>query len=138
MHRKGRRLVLDSLTALRRLPVRSTSVFRWERRIPLHAMISSGGHSLETSLSYSWDGQSRGEQGFAVLQLTLSGRGRLETRAGAHDLLPGTLMIVTIPSPHRYFLPAGSPQWEFVFLVVYGSELLRIISGIERRTNNTS
>ncbi len=127
---------MDTYTRLKRLPLRSTSVFRRERRIPLHAMISSGGHSIETSESYSWDGLARGSANFAVLQLTLAGQGCLETRSGSLDLTERTLMVVDIPSPHRYFLPRGSPQWEFVFLVVYGSELLRIISGIERRVGN--
>lgn len=129
------RIALDAtgFSNVRLLPLRSVSVFRRERRIPLHAMISSGGHSVETSQSYSWDGTARGTASFAVLQLTLAGLGRLESRNGRWDLTPGTLMIVDIPSPHRYFLPEGSPRWEFVFLVVYGSELLRIVSAIERR-----
>ena len=88
------------------------------------------------SPDYSWDGHARGTANFAVLQLTLGGLGRLETRTGQWDLDAGSLMMVDIPSPHRYFLPAGSAQWEFVFLVMYGSELLRIISGIERRLGN--
>ncbi len=126
----------DALASLRRLPLRSTSVFRRERRIPLHAMISSGGHAVETSTRYNWDGMQRGSASFAVLQLTLGGRGCLETRTGSWDLGEGSLMIVDIPSDHRYFLPAGFEKWEFVFLVVYGSELLRIVSGIERRVGN--
>jgi AraC-like DNA-binding protein len=121
---------------LRLLPLKSVSVFRRERRIPLHAMISSGGHSMESSTDYSWDGAERGTASFAVLQLTLAGRGRLDARAGSSDLTPGTLMIVDIPSPHRYYLPEASSHWEFVFLVVYGSELMRIVSGIERRMAN--
>jgi AraC family transcriptional regulator len=91
---------------------------------------------MESSSDYSWDGQARGTANFAVLQLTLEGLGRLETRTGQWDLDTGSLMVVDIPSPHRYFLPPDSAQWEFVFLVVYGSELLRIISGIERRLGN--
>ncbi len=135
MYHDTDRTLLDATAFphLRRLPLRSVSVFRRERRIPLHAMISSGGHSVEISPGYSWDGTARGTASFGVLQLTLAGLGRLETRDGQWDLPPGTLMIVDIPSLHRYFLPEGSPQWEFVFLVVYGSELLRIVSGIERR-----
>jgi AraC-like DNA-binding protein len=99
-------------------------------------MISSAGHSLETSGAYSWDGLARGTARFAVLQLTLGGRGRLETRSGSWDLAEGTLMIVDIPSAHHYFLPPDADQWEFVFLVVYGSELLRMISAVERRLGN--
>lgn len=127
---------MDDITRLKRLPLRSTSVFRRERRIPLHAMISSGGHSVETTETYRWDGSARGTANFAVLQLTLGGRGRLETRSGSWDLGEGTLMIVDIPSAHSYYLPDASRPWEFVFLVVYGSELLRVVSGVERRAGS--
>ncbi len=124
------------LGELRRLPVKSVSVLFPERRIPLHSMLSSGGHSRETQPIYSWDGMSRGKSSFAVLQLTLSGSGRLETRAGAADVPEGTLMLVHVPSVHHYFLPPDRDHWEFVYLIVYGRELLRILLGVERRQGN--
>ena len=99
-------------------------------------MISSGGHSWETDQRYSWDGLSRGRASFGVLQLTLTGQGKLDVGGVSLDLSPRTLMIIDIPSPHRYYLPDGQPDWEFVFLVVYGSELMRLISGITRRAGN--
>ena len=99
-------------------------------------MISSGGHSCETDQTYSWDGLTRGSASFCVLQLTLAGQGRLDM-GGASIVLPErTLMVVDIPSPHLYYLPPDQDQWEFVFLVVYGSELMRLISGITRRAGN--
>jgi AraC-like DNA-binding protein len=54
----------------------------------------------------------------------------------SQDLSERTLMIVDIPGPHRYYLPPGQTHWEFVFLVVYGSELMRLVSGITRRVGN--
>ncbi|HUZ18819.1 MAG TPA: AraC family ligand binding domain-containing protein [Spirochaetia bacterium] len=121
---------------LRRLPYKSATVFFPQREFPLHAMLSSGGHSLETETDYSWDGTARGKTSFAVLQLTLGGAGRLDIRGGSVELLPKTFMLVHIPGPHRYWLPPEAPSWEFVYLVVYGRELLRLILGIERRQGN--
>jgi len=122
--------------ALQRLPCKTASAFFTQRRFPLHAMLSSGGHSLETDPVYSWDGTARGKASFAVLQLTLDGTGRLDTRGASRELVPQTLMLVHIPGTHRYYLPPESAKWEFVYLVVYGRELLRIILGIERRQGN--
>ena len=124
------------LSRLRRLPLRSASVFHKEMRIPLHAMISSCGHSLETDQTYSWDGLARGRAGFGVLQLTMAGHGRLDVGGASLDLSARTLMIVDIPGPPRYYLPQGQQQWEFVFLVVCGSELMRLVSGVTRRVGN--
>lgn len=124
------------LSRLRRLPLKAVSVFIPERRYPLHAMISSGGHSREVHQRYNWNGMERGTASFAVLQLTLGGNGMLGTTEGTRELDEGMLMIVDIPSQHRYYLPLESTMWEFVYLVVHGSELLRIISAIERREGN--
>jgi AraC-like DNA-binding protein len=99
-------------------------------------MISSGGHSRETDQTYRWDGLARGSASFCVLQLTLAGEGRLDKSGESLTLPERTLMVVDIPSPHLYYLPPDQPQWEFVFLVVYGSELMRLISGITRRAGN--
>jgi AraC-like DNA-binding protein len=44
--------------------------------------------------------------------------------------------MVDIPGPHRYYLPAGQEQWEFVFLVAYGAEFMRLLSGVMRRVGN--
>lgn len=121
---------------LRRLPFKSATVLLPQRDFPLHAMLSSGGHSLEKGGDYSWDGTARGKTSFAVLQLTLGGAGRLDVRGGSVDLLPKTVMLAHIPGSHRYYLPSESPGWEFVYLVVYGRELLRVISGIERKLGN--
>jgi hypothetical protein len=53
-------------------------------------------------------------------------------RAARHDLLPGSLMIVSVPGPHVYYLPEDSDHWEFVFLVMTGREAIRITGMIEQ------
>jgi AraC-like DNA-binding protein len=67
-----------------------------------------------------------------VWQYTISGRGVIDLKDGRHDLLPGALMIVSVPGPHAYYLPADSDHWEFVFLVMIGREAIRITRMIEQ------
>jgi transcriptional regulator GlxA family with amidase domain len=71
-----------------------------------------------------------------VWQYTISGRGVIDLKDGRHDLLPGSLMIVSVPGPHVYYLPEDSDHWEFVFLVMIGREAIRITRMIERNLGN--
>jgi transcriptional regulator GlxA family with amidase domain len=73
---------------------------------------------------------------YAVWQYTLSGRGCMEINGHYRDLLPGSLMIVSVPGPHAYYLPEFSGHWEFVFLVMIGREVIRITRMIEQRIGN--
>ena len=126
-------MIADPITCLRQLPFESVSSFFRDRRVPLHAMIANGGHARETSASYCFRDLDRGEAQFAVLQFTLDGQGRFETPTGGWDLDPGSLMVANVPGDHRYLLAPGAPHWEFVYLVVYGREILRITAAIEKR-----
>jgi AraC-like DNA-binding protein len=125
--------MIDDISWLRQLPLKSVSSFFQDKRIPLHAMIANGGHARETSPSYCFRGLDRGEARFAVLQFTLDGLGRFETPAGGWDLDQGSLMIANVPGDHSYFLAPGADHWEFVYLVVHGREILRITAAIEKR-----
>jgi AraC-like DNA-binding protein len=114
-----------------RLPSRYSS-----RKFPLHTLTVLSGHSNETSLNYYNDGKKREVSSYGVWQYTLAGRGRIDLKDGSHDLPPGSLMIVSIPGPHVYYLPEDSPSWEFVFLVMIGREAIRITRMIERHLGN--
>jgi AraC-like DNA-binding protein len=104
------------------------------RKFPLHALTILSGHSRETSPDYYNDGMKTEVLSYyAVWQYTISGRGRIECREGKKDLLPGSLMIVSVPGPHVYYLPEDSDHWEFVFLVMIGREAIRIVRMIERQ-----
>ena len=114
-----------------RLPSRYSS-----RKFPLHALTVLSGHSIETSSDYSNDGKTKDVSSYGVWQYTLSGQGRIDLKTGSHDLLPGSLMIVSLPGPHVYYLPNDSDSWEFVFLVMIGREAIRILHMIERHLGN--
>jgi AraC family transcriptional regulator len=93
--------------------------------LPLSGMITSVGYSLETTPQYDWRGLERGNSEFALLQHTLSGRGRLDFEGESFTVEPGVTMLLHIPHDHRYFLPAGS-RWEFFYLCLNGSEVMRL------------
>jgi AraC-like DNA-binding protein len=103
------------------------------RKFPLHAMIVLSGHCRETGVEYYNDGKKMETASHAAWQYTLSGRGCLELETGRRDLLPGSLMILSIPGPHMYYLPESSDHWEFVFVTLAGREAVRITRMIERR-----
>jgi AraC-like DNA-binding protein len=106
------------------------------RKFPLHALTVLSGHSNETSTAYYNDGKKQEVSSYAGWQYTLAGRGRIDLKDGSHDLLPGSLMIVSVPGPHVYYLPEDSPSWEFVFLTMIGREAIRITHMIERHLGN--
>ena len=114
-----------------RLPSRYSS-----RKFPLHALTVLSGHSIETSGGYYNDGKTKDLSSYGVWQYTLSGQGRIDLKTGSHDLTPGSLMIVSVPGPHAYYLPKDSDCWEFVFLVMIGREAIRITHMIERHLGN--
>ncbi len=119
------------IDALRALPYETRSILTHERRFALHCMISSIGHSRVQSVFYNWSGLARGEREFGVFQLTLAGEGRLRWNGVTHVLLPGDAFLVRIPSDHHYFLPAGSESWDFLYLIIYGMEIMRVLRRIE-------
>jgi len=96
-------------------------------------MISSCGHSIETDAEYQWNGLARGSKNFAVFQLTLSGEGRLEFEENAYTLTARDAFLVPIPYNHKYYLPDESKKWEFVYVVVYGAEIIRLVKSLVKR-----
>jgi len=96
------------------------------RIIPLHAMLGGCGYNIETTHDYSWHGLERGHLEFAIWQYTISGHGKLECNGKLYDLNPGDAMMIHIPQDNCYFLPEDSDKWEFLYLNVHGSEIMRI------------
>jgi AraC-like DNA-binding protein len=118
------------------LPIVRLSSRYSSRKFPLHALTVLSGHSRETSTSYYNDGKTEDLFSYAVWQYTISGRGIIDLKKDRRDLLPGSLMIVSVPGPHTYFLPEDSDHWEFVFLVMIGREAIRITRMIEQNLGN--
>jgi AraC-like DNA-binding protein len=118
------------------LPIKRMSSRYSSRKFPLHVLTVLSGHSRETSPDYYNDGTKNEDPSYAVWQYTVSGRGRIEYREEKKELFPGSLMVVSVPGPHVYYLPEDSDHWEFVFLVMIGREAIRIARMIERQIGN--
>ncbi len=106
------------------------SPFFSERREHLHAMLVGCGHQRTTQPSYSWDGLRRGQNKLVIWQYTLNGMGRLRFGENEYPVTPGTAMLLVVPENHCYYLPENSPSWEFLFVTVHGSELVRLVTEI--------
>ena len=98
----------------------------------LRGMLVHCGHMCATCHSYVWDGMKRGNQEMTIWQYTLSGVGELRIGRRVWRLEPGMAMLLTVPEEHCYRLPEDSGQWEFLYVSVSGSELMRIFSEFRR------
>lgn len=109
------------------LPFGHWSAVRLRREVDLHAMVTSAGRAREEAPGYRWNGRERGRNRFAVVQVTLRGRGLVERDGELHEVPPGRAMIVFVPDAHVYRVHPDAGLWEFVYAVVNGSELLRLL-----------
>lgn len=101
-------------------------------RVPLHAYVFSSGWTLETDSRYDWDGLKRGERPFVLFQYTVAGEGRLRHGDREHRVCAGQAMVLRFPRPNRYWIPKGSPGWDFLYLCLQGAEILRLWDEFER------
>ncbi len=95
-------------------------------------MLGSLGHARETSARYDWDGLKRGRHEFVLFQYTISGCGRLRVGEVEHEVGSGTAMLLHFPAENRYWLPASSAHWEFIYLCLHGREVMRLWSKLEK------
>jgi len=108
--------------------------FDWaERPLSLHSMLRFCGMEIAVTPEYRWHGLRRGNTEFILWQHTLSGEGALHFEGREYRLGKGDSMLVHIPHDHCYFLPDGSPGWEFVFAGITGKDAIRICRELERR-----
>ncbi len=82
------------------------------------------GWEIKTSSEYSWSGLNRGGP-IGMLQYTLSGKGMLEHAGERYELTSGKAFILEVPDDHRYYLPADSESWEFIFITFNGNDIIR-------------
>ena len=66
------------LSEIRNRGIGSDSFFYPDRKLSLHAMVSSCGYQqIKAGDDYYWDGKKRGSASFFLWQLTLAGKGML-------------------------------------------------------------
>ncbi len=112
---------------LEQIPEGHWSALRLERDVQLHAMVSSAGRGVERGGRYRWDGSRRGQRPFVVLQVTVAGAGRIERAGLAHRVPVGSAMVAFVPDAHEYRVDPEAGHWDFVYAVLYGQELLRLL-----------
>ena len=120
------------LKDLARIPLAERITYFDTRTLPLHAMLGSIGHARETKTRYDWDGLKRGRTEFVLFQYTISGAGRMMVGGAEHEVGPGMAMLLHFPAENRYWLPASSPHWEFIYLCLHGREVMRLWAKIEQ------
>jgi len=94
--------------------------------IRLNARVSMAGYERALPGRYLWHGLKRGSQDFLLWQYTLDGAGLLTGPGETHVLKAGDAMLLKIPGDHCYTVAPGEDHWEFVFVILRGSECLRI------------
>ncbi|MBU8902766.1 MAG: AraC family transcriptional regulator [Victivallales bacterium] len=115
-----------------------SNIFFPDRIVHLSAMLLACGHELITSSDYRWDGLKRGDKEFCFWQYTLSGRGELRIKDKVYSVNPGEAMLLTVPENHCYYLSGDSDSWEFIFITVYGREVMRLFRDLRRHTGVTA
>lgn len=95
----------------------------------------SGGIELRHDESYDWDNGKRPREAMAIIQLTISGAGRLRIKGREYDVGPGQTMILTAADEHRYWLPAHG-RWEFCYLTLAGADAMGAVKHAITRGGN--
>lgn len=125
----------NMLLELKSKGIGTVSFFNPDRKLLLHAMISSCGfEQKKAGDSYCWDGRKRGNAGFYLWQLTVYGRGILRYENQEYVQEPGDAMFLRIPHDHCYWLPEDSAGWGFVYFCLYGREIMRIFQQLHKHT----
>ncbi len=94
--------------------------------VRLGALTTMTGRELRRGADYAWDGLKRADQGFILWQYTTGGAGALRFEQEKHRINPGEAMLVEVPHNHLYRVAREAKEWEFVFMILRGSEALRL------------
>lgn len=108
-----------------KLPYRTVGYRFWETvHDPDFYQLFALGSDKVTSASYSWNGLTRRDGPLCLFQYTVSGYGQVDMDGQTLRINPGQAIMLDIPGQHRYYLPEGSPHWEFLFILFrpYGLE----------------
>ena len=97
-----------------------------DQSVPLHAMLAACGHENQTDRRYDWDGMQRGDADTALIQYTIAGHGMLDYEGRQFRVGPGQAMIIYYPFPNRYWLPDDAKHWQFIYVCLYGEDVMRL------------
>ncbi len=106
------------------------------RLIPLHAMLLNCGHQLTTDSAYCWDGTKRGSKEMLLWQYTIGGCGNLRFGNKEYLIEPGSAVLLKIPEKHCYYFKKSNQYWEFYYVTLNGSEIVRILLELRKRVGS--
>ncbi len=109
------------------------SIFFADRTERLHAMLTHCGHQRTRNHAYRWHGLRRGNREMAIWQYTIAGEGGVDFAGRTCPVRPGEAVLLIVPENHCYYLPESVPEWEFIYVTVHGSELVRLAGEFRRR-----
>lgn len=99
--------------------------------LELPGVTTTFGHGCLTSRNYYWDGSTRDyEEPWVSIQYGLKGFGALDRNGKYTRIMPGQVMIVTIPDKHIYMIPKDSPFWEFYGIAMHGPTVVKLAKDI--------
>ncbi len=102
--------------------------------LKLHSMLINFGLQTVNDSSYCWDGMRRGNREFVIYQHTLEGEGMLKYNGELFPQTPGRTMLLIVPENHCYYFPEGGNRpWKFIYLTLYGAEVVRLAREYRRR-----
>ncbi|WP_020618392.1 AraC family transcriptional regulator [Paenibacillus daejeonensis] len=83
---------------------------------PLYQLYSVG-YDRVTDPEYSWHGLHRQDGPLYLFQYTVSGHGRVDIAGTSHQVGSNQALLVEIPGDHRYYMPADTTYWEFIYVL---------------------
>ncbi len=122
------------LDVFKKYPYRGQAPIFPARAFHLHSMLINCGHQSVATPAYSFDGMKRGRKEMFIWQYTLAGCGRLRFEDEEYRVEQGSAMLLTIPENHCYYFSPEDEYWEFVFVTLNGSELIRLWRELRKMT----
>lgn len=112
------------LAEIRALPEDARSLVLPKPELPARAAVNSAGYEVLVGAPYDWSGLRR-KVPFALVQHTISGRGRLRFERREHLVERGQTMLLYFPHDNRYWLEPGG-TWEFFWIALSGADVLTL------------
>ncbi len=111
---------------------RSSIGFKYLSEAGMPIRLINIGWDRVVSPQYRWHGLRRGG-GYAIFQYTLNGRGMLRIGETKHALPKETAFLTVVPSDHEYYFSEEASEWEFLYVVVNGSDAIHHCTELIRR-----
>ena len=97
----------------------------------LPVLATAVGCQRVTNSEYRYQGDSKGKN-WSLIQISLSGSGRLAINNESHHLSANKAMILNFPCQCEYWWHTENEAWEFIYINLIGREAQRVCSEITK------